>query len=132
MTRIQRERFASPEEYEAQKGVYVLDGRKMALGKPDLCVLHPLPRVDEISYEVDDDPRAYYFRQTLYGMYGRMALIIRLTSDHGSRQPDKPVTDPGFVCGNPKCITHIETYLPPMSVNTPKGKVCAYCEHHPE
>ena len=132
MTRIQRERFASAAEYEAQKGVYVLDARKMALGRPELCVLHPLPRVDEIAYEVDDDPRAHYFRQTLYGMYGRMALIIRLTSDHENRQPEKPAADPGFVCRNPKCITQIETYLPPLSVETLGGKVCAYCEHHPE
>ena len=130
MTRIQRERFARPEEYEAQKGIYVLDGKKMALGNPDLCVPPPLPRVDEISYEVDDDPRAYYFKQTLYGMYGRMALIIRLTSEHESRPPEKPVTDPEFRCHNPKCITQLETYLPPLSLVTPKGKVCAYCEHH--
>lgn len=128
MTRIQRERFANPEEYEAQKGVYVLDAKKMALGKPELCVLHPLPRVDEIAYEVDDDPRAYYFRQTLYGMYGRMALIIRLTSEHGSMQPQKPATDAEFVCKNPKCITHIEPYLPPISIDSPHGKICAYCE----
>ena len=113
MTRIQRERFASAAEYEAQKGVYVLDARKMALGRPEL-------------------PRAHYFRQTLYGMYGRMALIIRLTSDHENRQPEKPAADPGFVCRNPKCITQIETYLPPLSVETLGGKVCAYCEHHPE
>ena len=65
-------------------------------------------------------------------MYGRMALIIRLTSEHESRQPEKPETDSGFVCHNPKCITRIETYLPPLSIDTPKGKVCAYCEHHPE
>lgn len=129
MTRIQQERFARPEDYLAQKGIYVLDGRKMALGKPELCVLHPLPRVDEIAYEVDDDPRAYYFKQTLYGMYARMALIIRLTSEHGHRQPDKPVETPDFVCRNPKCITQVETYLPRLTVDTPKGKVCAYCEH---
>ena len=132
MTRIQRERFEDQLEYEAQKGIYVLDGKKMRLGKPDLCVLHPLPRVDEISYEVDDDPRAYYFKQTLYGMYGRMALIIRLTSEHESRTPDKPVADPDFVCTNPKCITKVEPYLPRLSADTPDGKVCAYCEHHPD
>ena len=130
MTRIQRERFTDPDEYEAQKGVYVLDSKKMRLGKPDLCVLHPLPRVDEIAYEVDDDPRAYYFRQTLYGMYGRMALIIRLTSEHGHCVPEKPAADPDFICANPKCITKVEPYLPRLSLETPKGKVCAYCEHH--
>ena len=129
MTRIQRERFPSDEEYLKEKGIYVLDGKKIALGKPDLCVLHPLPRVDEISYEVDDDPRAHYFQQTLYGMYGRMALIIRLTSDHGHRTPEKPAPTPGFVCRNPKCITRLEHYLPPLTTDTPKGKVCAYCDH---
>lgn len=129
MTRIQRERFASPAEYEAQKGVYVLDAPKMAMGRPDLCVLHPLPRVDEIAYEVDDDPRACYFRQTLYGMYGRMALIIRMISEHESRPPVKKVGDPHFTCRNPKCITHFEPYLPHLTTETPTGRVCAYCDH---
>ena len=129
MTRIQRERFGSEAEYLAQKGVYVLDAKKMALGRPELCVLHPLPRVDEIAYEVDDDPRAYYFRQTLYGMYGRMALIIRLTSEHGHKEPEKPVPAKGFVCTNPRCITHAEKYLPPLVTDTPSGRVCAYCDH---
>ena len=128
MTRIQRERFETPAEYEAQKGVYVLDAAKMALGKPDLCVLHPLPRVDEIAYEVDDDPRAWYFRQTLYGMYGRMALIIRMISEHESRTPTVRTASPGFTCHNPKCITRFEPYLPPLTVDTPSGCVCAYCE----
>lgn len=129
MTRIQRERFDSIEEYEAQKGIYVLDGKKMALGRPELCVLHPLPRVDEISYEVDDDPRAYYFKQTLYGMYARMALIIRMTSEHESREPAKQEETPDFTCHNPKCITRYEKYLPHLTIDTPKGRVCAYCEH---
>ncbi len=129
MTRIQRERFDSVEEYEAQKGIYVLDGKKMSLGRPELCVLHPLPRVDEISYEVDDDPRAYYFQQTLYGMYARMALIIRMTSQHETCAPVKREETPKFTCHNPKCITRFERYLPHLTVDTPKGKVCAYCEH---
>ena len=64
MTRIQRERFETAEEYERQKGVYVLDKPKMRRAKSDLVVLHPLPRVDEITQEVDDDPRAKYFEQT--------------------------------------------------------------------
>jgi aspartate carbamoyltransferase catalytic subunit len=76
MTRIQQERFKSEEEYERQKGVYVLDEEKMKLAKKDLVVLHPLPRVDEITVGVDDDSRAKYFEQTEYGMYARMALII--------------------------------------------------------
>ena len=68
MTRIQSERFASVEEYEAQKNVYVLDRKKLNLGKSDLIVLHPLPRVDEITMDVDEDSRALYFKQTKYGV----------------------------------------------------------------
>lgn len=78
MTRIQRERFEDPEEYERLKGVYVLDAEKMQLASDSMIVLHPLPRVDEIAAEVDADPRAWYFRQAQYGVYARMALIIRL------------------------------------------------------
>ena len=78
MTRIQRERFSSIEEYEKQKGSYILDCSKMAHAKDDLVVLHPLPRVDEIAIEVDDDPRAMYFKQAKYGMFIRMALILTL------------------------------------------------------
>ena len=87
MTRIQQERFASAEEYERQKGVYVLDREKMARGKKDLVVLHPLPRVDEITQEVDDDPRAAYFEQVQNGVYVRMALIMTLL---GLRDPKAP------------------------------------------
>ena len=78
MTRIQKERFASEEEYQAQSGNYILDTRKLSMGKPDLIVLHPLPRVDEIAIEVDDDPRAKYFEQVLNGKFMRMALILKL------------------------------------------------------
>ena len=78
MTRIQRERFSSEQEYLAQKNVYVLDRKKMLKAKKDLIVLHPLPRVNEISVEVDNDPRAAYFRQVQYGVYVRMALIMTL------------------------------------------------------
>jgi aspartate carbamoyltransferase catalytic subunit len=78
MTRIQKERFLSEEEYLRLKGYYILDIQKMSLGKQDLVVLHPLPRVDEISKEVDSDPRAAYFDQARYGMFVRMALIMKL------------------------------------------------------
>lgn len=84
MTRIQRERFQNPTEYRRLKGVYVLDGEKMKLAREDMMVLHPLPRVDEIATEVDQDERAWYFRQAQCGVYARMALIIRLLAleDH--------------------------------------------------
>jgi aspartate carbamoyltransferase catalytic subunit len=78
MTRIQKERFFSEDEYLRMKDCYVLDKAKMALGKEDMLVLHPLPRVNEISVEVDDDPRAVYFKQVQYGVYIRMALIMTL------------------------------------------------------
>jgi aspartate carbamoyltransferase catalytic subunit len=75
MTRVQRERFFNEEDYIRLKDIYVLNGEKMATGKKDLIVLHPLPRVNEIAVEVDNDPRAAYFRQAKYGMYVRMALL---------------------------------------------------------
>jgi len=78
MTRVQRERFFNEEDYIRLKDFYILDKKKMALAKEDMLVLHPLPRVNEISVEVDDDPRAAYFRQVQYGVYVRMALILTL------------------------------------------------------
>ena len=78
MTRVQRERFFNEEDYIRMKDYYILDKEKMSLGKEDLLVLHPLPRVNEISTEVDDDPRAVYFKQAQYGVYVRMALILTL------------------------------------------------------
>ena len=78
MTRVQRERFFSEDEYLRMKDFYVLDEAKMSLAKEDMYVLHPLPRVNEISVEVDDDKRAAYFQQVQYGVYVRMALIMTL------------------------------------------------------
>lgn len=78
MTRVQRERFFNEEDYVRLKNYYILTKSKMELAKADMLVLHPLPRVNEISVEVDDDPRAAYFRQAQYGVYVRMALILTL------------------------------------------------------
>ena len=78
MTRVQKERFFNEEDYIRMKDCYILDKDKMKLAKPDMYVLHPLPRVNEISVEVDDDPRAAYFRQAQNGVYVRMALIMTL------------------------------------------------------
>ncbi len=78
MTRVQRERFFNEEDYIRLKDFYILDKKKMSLAKEDMLVLHPLPRVNEISVEVDNDPRAAYFRQVQYGVYVRMALILTL------------------------------------------------------
>ena len=78
MTRVQKERFFNEEDYIRLKDFYVLSTTKMELAKPDMLVLHPLPRVNEISVELDSDPRAVYFRQARYGVYVRMALILTL------------------------------------------------------
>ena len=78
MTRVQKERFFNEEDYIRLKDFYILDKKKMELAKEDMLVLHPLPRVNEISIEVDNDPRAAYFRQVQYGVYVRMALILTL------------------------------------------------------
>jgi aspartate carbamoyltransferase catalytic subunit len=78
MTRVQRERFFNEEDYIRLKDKYILDMNKMALAREDMLVLHPLPRVNEISVEVDNDPRAVYFKQAQFGVYVRMALIMKL------------------------------------------------------
>mgnify|MGYP002562341345 CR=1 FL=1 len=130
MTRIQAERFASREEYERQKNVYVLDTEKMSLAKPTMKVLHPLPRVDEITPEVDEDPRAVYFKQARNGVYTRMALILTLLGDHapsvtlfqGGSHSDEP-------CANPNCITNQEHYLKRSFLENSGMLVCEYCEH---
>ena len=82
MTRVQRERFFNEEDYVRMKDFYILDKKKMELAGKDMLVLHPLPRVNEISVEVDDDPRAVYFKQAKYGVYVRMALILTLLGIH--------------------------------------------------
>ena len=78
MTRVQKERFFNEEDYLRLKDYYILNKEKLEKSKKDLCILHPLPRVNEISVEVDDDPRACYFKQARYGKYIRMALILKL------------------------------------------------------
>ena len=82
MTRVQKERFFNEEDYVRMKDFYILDKKKMELASKDMLVLHPLPRVNEISVEVDDDPRAVYFKQAKYGVYVRMALILTLLDIH--------------------------------------------------
>ena len=82
MTRVQKERFLNEEEYVRLKDVYILDKQKLEKAKKDLCIMHPLPRVNEISTEIDDDPRACYFRQAEYGKYMRMAIILKLLNEN--------------------------------------------------
>lgn len=82
MTRVQKERFFNEEDYIRLKDFYILDESKMQNAKPDMLILHPLPRVNEISVDVDSDPRAVYFKQVQYGVYVRMALILTLLDIH--------------------------------------------------
>ena len=83
MTRVQRERFFNEEDYLRLKDSYILTPDKLRNAKADLCIMHPLPRVNEISVAIDDDPRACYFKQVLYGKYMRMALILKLLKEAG-------------------------------------------------
>lgn len=129
MTRIQKERFVDPQEYERNKGVYVLTRRKLERAKPDMLVMHPLPRVDEISIDVDDDPRAVYFQQARYGMFARMALLEHLSLQ--PRQEDPGIVEIGTrpVCTNPRCITQTQTYLPPLVRKIGGEDCCGFCDH---
>ena len=135
MTRIQRERFDDPWEYERLKDSYILNTEKMKLAKEKMCVLHPLPRVNEISVKVDDDPRAAYFRQALNGKYMRMALILKLLEE-AKQNPIKEAIDTSEleydrICHNPKCITQTEQELPQLFRCTDKAADihrCIYCE----
>ena len=78
MTRVQKERFFNEDDYVRLKDYYILNKEKLEKGKEDLCIMHPLPRVNEIAVDVDDDNRACYFKQAKYGKYIRMALILKL------------------------------------------------------
>lgn len=130
MTRIQQERFASEQEYMDQKGIFVLDCEKLALAKKDMVILHPLPRVDEIDVKVDNDPRACYFKQAVYGMYGRMALIYLLLNDRDFAFDCYKPQLSDSKCKNPKCIVQSESYLPYNCKYDSDGHlVCNYCDH---
>lgn len=128
MTRIQRERFSSIEEYEKQKDVYRLDRAKMLKAKSDLIVLHPLPRVDEIAIEVDNDPRAMYFKQAKYGMYVRMALILTVMKNEYPSELLVGNVHNGIKCTNTNCITHKEEYLPKSFRGNGDTLECEYCD----
>ncbi|MBR2929686.1 MAG: aspartate carbamoyltransferase [Clostridia bacterium] len=125
MTRIQGERFADRDEYERLKDSYILTRDKLGTAKETLSVMHPLPRVNEIDVDVDDDPRAHYFDQAEGGRYIRMALILMLLDSgrgidsrlHG--EPDKTLS-----CSNPHCITMTERGIKKRFI----GDRCAYCD----
>ena len=129
MTRIQKERFASLDVYESLKGTYCLTKAKLRDAKKELLIMHPLPRVDEIAQDVDDDPRAVYFDQARFAMYARMALLLTLSKQPRVRMPKHLIGMPNLRCTNPKCITHSETYLPMDIIHTKDGERCVYCDH---
>ena len=135
MTRIQRERFSDPAVYERLKDSYILDPEKMKLAKEQMCVLHPLPRVNEISVAVDDDPRAAYFRQALNGKSMRMALILMLlkeAQENPAREPIRGELRYDLTCRNPRCISATEQELPQIFRLTDRAAGihrCIYCEH---
>jgi len=126
MTRVQRERFDDPAKYERLKNVFILNRRKLMAAKEDLLVMHPLPRLEEIARDVDDDPRAAYFEQARLGMFIRMALLYKMT--HMPRIPAEPLRDnTEGVCVNERCITKKEPYLPKLAKPGAPGQ-CAYCD----
>lgn len=136
MTRVQRERFVDEEEYLRLKDSYILNKEKIKNAKEDLCIMHPLPRVNEISIEIDNDPRAAYFRQVKYGKYIRMALILKLINQNKEDNVKKNNTKKEIInemkCKNPSCITTVEQELDHVFVLTDEEKNiyrCKYCEH---
>ncbi len=113
MTRVQKERFLDEDEFDRVKDSFVLDAKRMSLGKEKMAVLHPLPRVNEILVEVDADPRAAYFRQVENGKFVRMALITKLLEwkddpSHAMPQDDESYYDLSLHCTNQKCICNNE------------------------
>ena len=131
MTRVQRERFSDPDEYERLKDSYILTPEKMRAANAHMAVLHPLPRVNEISVAVDDDPRACYFRQALNGKYMRMALILMLlqTQDTPRLAPPASALKNALRCENPRCITAREQELTHIFRPAADGLCrCLYCD----
>ena len=135
MTRVQQERFADIEQYERLKDSYILTEEKMKSAKEDTIILHPLPRVNEISVAVDLDKRACYFKQVENGKYMRMALILKLLDI--AKKDKTPFTISNeyqvekYVCHNPKCITQVEQELKNICKTSKTDKDiyrCVYCD----
>ena len=125
MTRIQAERFQDRNEYERLKDSYILDLSKLKFAKPTLSILHPLPRVNEISVDVDDDPRAHYFEQASLGRYIRMALILKLLDTKGVCDKRQEGTeDKTLECTNPHCLSLSERGIKKLF----KDGKCIYCD----
>ena len=127
MTRVQRERFHDAAEYRRLKDVYILTRKMLDGAKPDLLIMHPLPRYGEIAQDVDSDPRAAYFEQARYGMFIRMALLLEFM--HLPRLTPQAVVSERSVadCSNPACVTQSDTYLPKLISKSGPGR-CGYCD----
>lgn len=138
MTRVQKERFLDQEDYDRVKDCFILTPEKLKGAKPEMRILHPLPRVNEIATEVDADPRAAYFRQVENGKFVRMALILKLlewANDPGREQGLLPQgTIPNkHICSNSKCISNhenVDSLFRPDKA-TPGQYRCVYCESKP-
>ncbi len=133
MTRVQQERFLDQDEFDRVKDSFVLDAARLATAREKMAILHPLPRVNEILTEVDNDPRAAYFRQVENGKFVRMALITKLLEwkddpAHAMPSAEQPVEDPTLRCGNRKCICNNE-HAPHRFRRTEGGTLrCWYCD----
>ncbi len=131
MTRIQRERFDDLDTYEQLKDSYILTPEKLVDAKKDMCILHPLPRVNEISVQIDSDPRACYFKQVLNGKLVRMALIRFLLMNREAKDQKEDAVVGPYHCVNPRCITSVEQELAhKVKCVDEKNQVyrCIYCE----
>ena len=125
MTRIQAERFTDAAEYERLKDSYILNAAKLRGAKSTLSVMHPLPRVNEIDVDVDEDPRAHYFDQAAYGRYIRMALILFLLDTKGiDDRRTSGEENPALECVNPHCLSRTERGIKKLFV----GERCIYCD----
>lgn len=139
MTRVQKERFLDEDEFDRLKDSFILDTEKLKGAKKDMRILHPLPRVNEITVEVDDDPRAAYFRQVENGKFVRMSLILTLlkwadTNKENELEIGKDVIKDQYRCHNRLCISNMEN-VPTLfrEANDGSGKLrCVYCESRPE
>lgn len=130
MTRVQQERFANRDDYERLKDSFILDAAKMTLAKEKMIVLHPLPRVNEISTDVDNDPRAAYFRQVENGKFVRMALIYTLLQKTNEQQPaTRTVVETGKCCTNSRCISLTEPVGKYSYIDGEGIERCAWCDH---
>ena len=140
MTRVQKERFFDEDEYDRVKDFFVLDAEKLKDARPEMRILHPLPRVNEISTDVDSDPRAAYFRQVENGKFVRMALIVKLLE--WAKDPNKTTelvpadaVRNKYICRNKRCISNMEVGVDSLfrPAHDHSGDYrCVYCESKPK